>query len=681
MKKTAVYILIITFAAGSAGQGYLPLADADDDALRPAALAVCGRENRLFSGDRHTELYNTSKSSSGGINVSVDKTAEVFSYAGVSEKKAISDVIKKYSGSSDLYYNLLSMIAGEALNGVTDDTFSEYKKAKLLALKKALKKSKGYDEIFKAARLALLGSIDQDMLCRCKKVILPVFRRNLNGKYRLLSAVGLAAISTVEKSILYKKHRDAVLYILKRYLDGDYRLQAAVGMAFLCSIDDNIMLKYKESLLALFSSGLKSGNQQERLLSMIGFAAIKKKGSVLRRVSIDYPGRNRPYILLTGGTQKLADRLNRDILIRLGISCVYVSETKLVILSTVNDARDIKIADLTVEGELENALRGSIHNSLYRYTASAKNSAAGVNGRGVTYGELGSSDWYRDINAFLADTAGIHSGETILEIGAGPGASTAVLLDRLGRRGRIIALEPNLEYMNIASKSLRGEPVELMPASAEELKDIFREDIEVDSAFIFNAIHLIDGHRALFGNLADFVKPGGILAFNTAYFQENHSEYRKRQRRIMVKLLRSLKETGKVIVTKDRNRLHVHSLKHYEEALKDYGFKIIELKRRKVNIPFSDITNFYRDRTVTDYIAPSLSLSEREEFIMKPVKKEIDSVRSQGGDYIEGEWLYIVAKNSGIIKEQEVSVSSPGILPSGKLYNKDKYAKAVLQAA
>ncbi|MDP8297065.1 MAG: methyltransferase domain-containing protein [Candidatus Orphnella occulta] len=310
-----------------------------------------------------------------------------------------------------------------------------------------------------------------------------------------------------------------------------------------------------------------------------------------------------------------------------------------------------------------------------------KSFSAGIKGGGlVTYDRLGESSWYKWLNASLADMAGLHPGERILEIGAGPGISTAILLDKMKHRGKIIAIEPNSKYLDVAAVKLKNEPVELILANVQEASNRIGNQLPVDKAFLFNSIHVIKGHETLFDSLFEIVKPGGILAFNTAYFRENNNEFRKMQRRIFVKLLRNTKAIGKDIITKDRDRLQMRSVKNYEESLKNAGFEITSLERKIVKIPFLDIETFYRDKSVTDYIAPLLTAAEREELIMPLVMDEINLARKKGKNYIEGEWLYIVSRNTNDTNIPTLFIKSR-MLSHKTLPAEQNHIRAILQAA
>ena len=301
-------------------------------------------------------------------------------------------------------------------------------------------------------------------------------------------------------------------------------------------------------------------------------------------------------------------------------------------------------AALYTSTEISNTFKGASSFGAY-YDKSSTDNIQDTHDRYVSYNILKESPWYRYINESLANISGIKSNENILEIGAGPGTSTTVLLDKIGHKGKIIVLEPNSKYLNIATKMLRNEPVEFILASAQEAGSVMKDRQPVDRVFMFNTVHFIDKYKIFFDNLSRIIKTEGVLAFNTAYFTENESQFKKSQRRIFIKILRNAKEKGKDIKTKGRLKIRINSIKDYEAALTASGFEIIEIKRKKVKIPVSDIENFYRDNIITDYISPFLTPEEREQFIIKIVRQEMDLAHDNGREYIEGEWLLVAARN------------------------------------
>ena len=85
----------------------------------------------------------------------------------------------------------------------------------------------------------------------------------------------------------------------------------------------------------------------------------------------------------------------------------------------------------------------------------------------------------------MGDLAGVERGERVLDVGCGPGALTAVLVDRLGP-GNVAAVEPSAPFVEAVRARFPG--VTVLQASAEELPFA---DHEFDAAIAQLVVHFM----------------------------------------------------------------------------------------------------------------------------------------------------------------------------------------------
>ncbi|MEO6578054.1 MAG: class I SAM-dependent methyltransferase, partial [Candidatus Limnocylindria bacterium] len=86
----------------------------------------------------------------------------------------------------------------------------------------------------------------------------------------------------------------------------------------------------------------------------------------------------------------------------------------------------------------------------------------------------------------LADLAGISAGQRALDVGCGPGALIAELVDRLGD-GQVVAVDPSAPFVQAASARHPG--VDVRKASAESLPF---EDHSFDATLAQLVVHFMD---------------------------------------------------------------------------------------------------------------------------------------------------------------------------------------------
>jgi SAM-dependent methyltransferase len=106
----------------------------------------------------------------------------------------------------------------------------------------------------------------------------------------------------------------------------------------------------------------------------------------------------------------------------------------------------------------------------------------------------------------LADAAGVRAGQRALDVGCGPGALTAVLVERLGS-DRVAALDPSEPFVEAARTRLPGVDIRL--ASAE---DIPFDDDSFDLALAELVVQFMTDPAVGVGEMARVTKPGGTVA-------------------------------------------------------------------------------------------------------------------------------------------------------------------------
>jgi SAM-dependent methyltransferase len=110
------------------------------------------------------------------------------------------------------------------------------------------------------------------------------------------------------------------------------------------------------------------------------------------------------------------------------------------------------------------------------------------------------------LSAQLADLAGVEAGQRVLDVGSGPGALTAELVQRLGAEN-VAAVDPSEPFVQAARSRHPGVDVRL--ASAEELP---YGDDEFDAAIAQLVVHFMADPAKGIAEMARVTKPGGVVA-------------------------------------------------------------------------------------------------------------------------------------------------------------------------
>ena len=106
----------------------------------------------------------------------------------------------------------------------------------------------------------------------------------------------------------------------------------------------------------------------------------------------------------------------------------------------------------------------------------------------------------------LADLAGIHSGQRVLDVGCGPGALTAELVTRLGPAA-VTAVDPSEPF--VAAARARHPGVDVRQSTAERLPF---PDRSFDSALAQLVVHFMSDPIRGLAEMARVTEHGGVVA-------------------------------------------------------------------------------------------------------------------------------------------------------------------------
>ncbi|HLJ80495.1 MAG TPA: class I SAM-dependent methyltransferase [Ktedonobacterales bacterium] len=145
----------------------------------------------------------------------------------------------------------------------------------------------------------------------------------------------------------------------------------------------------------------------------------------------------------------------------------------------------------------------------------------------LTFDPFTRHQFYTDVNRALVertldDLDSTHpSGEPvrIVELASGTGAVTQLILDALAHRERpavIVGVDPSRDAIHRATHRFEGRAVSFVLGDAGDLGSAIGK---ADAAFFCNAIHLIPDKDVCLAALADALHPGGVLAFNTTFYE------------------------------------------------------------------------------------------------------------------------------------------------------------------
>jgi ubiquinone/menaquinone biosynthesis C-methylase UbiE len=144
-----------------------------------------------------------------------------------------------------------------------------------------------------------------------------------------------------------------------------------------------------------------------------------------------------------------------------------------------------------------------------------------------TFDPFARHQFYHDVNQSLVHRAisrldAAHpKGEPVrvVELASGTGAVTELIMDeleRLGRPGTVIGVEPSPEAIEIATDRLASRGATFVQGDADNLVTVAPN---ADAVFFCNAIHLVPDKREVAGKIASALAPNGFFACNSSFYQ------------------------------------------------------------------------------------------------------------------------------------------------------------------
>ncbi len=224
-----------------------------------------------------------------------------------------------------------------------------------------------------------------------------------------------------------------------------------------------------------------------------------------------------------------------------------------------------------------------------------------------TLEKFSQNPFYQEINRRLVALAKLRPGQRVVDLGAGTGAVTRLLVAEMAEEGslpagqgaEVIAVEPSESAIEVARRNLENigdAVVRFVQGGAERFSQMVLKP--VDAVFFCNAIHLVKEKAAVMQEAYRSLKEGGTFSFNTSFFQgAEPPESLQFYRRWMMKTLRYLRQEEGLFPDKAQRAMARQPLsrEEYIALVESNGFHICE--NQVVPVPmtlkgFEDISEY-----------------------------------------------------------------------------------------
>lgn len=252
--------------------------------------------------------------------------------------------------------------------------------------------------------------------------------------------------------------------------------------------------------------------------------------------------------------------------------------------------------------------------------------------------------FYQEVNRRLVALTHLHRGQSVVDLGAGTGAVTKLLLEEVrGPQAQVIAVEPSAPALEVARRNLEtiGDAiVRFIQGGAERLSQLVKT--QVDAIFFCNAIHLVHEKQAVLQQIRRTLREDGTFSFSTAFYQgaeppESHAFYRK----WMIRALRDLKSKYGIMPDKTKVEARMQlTEEQYLQLLRENGFKVREKEVVTVKVPLSGF------EAISDYslwiegVMPGVPLEAGADALKQGAREAFAEL---GLKFSPRNWLLVVA--------------------------------------
>lgn len=233
--------------------------------------------------------------------------------------------------------------------------------------------------------------------------------------------------------------------------------------------------------------------------------------------------------------------------------------------------------------------------------------------------------------------------QVIVDLGCGPGAVTELIIERVRDQQpppRVIGVDPSPSALAKARAAISSKWAEFKQGSAEWLSKLVKS---ADTVVFLNAIHLMPDKVQVLKEIRRVLKPGGLLAFNSTFFNGAYVEGTSGfWRRWIVRSVQALREKG-LDVKHDGHTAAMDWLTadQYRAALEEAGFRPITVELLKIEMPAESLADIGRFSLFIEGALPGVPLEEGSAALQIGLQRTMDELKVNA---VPRYWLEVVAE-------------------------------------
>lgn len=263
---------------------------------------------------------------------------------------------------------------------------------------------------------------------------------------------------------------------------------------------------------------------------------------------------------------------------------------------------------------------------------------------GFTLDKFAQHPFYQEVNRRLVAITGLRRGQCVVDLGAGTGAVTRLLVERVANgAAEVIAVEPSASALEVARRNLESfsdAVVRFVQGGAEKLSQLVKRP--ADAIFFCNAIHLVPEKEMVLREIKSTLREGGTFSFNTSFYQGAEPEEAEQfYRRWMMKALRALRTRYGLMPERTRvEARHRLTEDEYVQLLEKNGFRVRDKEVMTVQMPLGGFEDISEYSLWIEGVLPGVPLEAGRESLIEGAR---EAFRELGLRTSPRNWLLIVA--------------------------------------
>ncbi len=248
---------------------------------------------------------------------------------------------------------------------------------------------------------------------------------------------------------------------------------------------------------------------------------------------------------------------------------------------------------------------------------------------------------FTEVNRWIVERVIEPGRRVVVDLGCGPGAVTKLIVERLGQRSdaRVIGIDPSATALEKARAAIKSRIAEFVQGSAEWLSRLVPT---ADAVIFCNAIHLVPDKAKVIAEIRKVLKRGGLLAFNTTFFNGAYVEGTTAfWRRWVVRAVQFLRERGiEVQHTEKAVAREFLTADEYARLCVQGGFRPPTVELVRVQMTPESLEDIGRFSLFIEGALPGVPLEQGAEALREGLRR---ALQETGLSTVPRNWLECVA--------------------------------------